>query len=179
MWSILALPCVCLGFLWRLWVPPTVQIHGLRPIGDSKLTLGVSVSVCGECIPCLSSMFARDTDPCDTVGNKAGKNELIADSLLQRAVSVYICFEPVSNSSIIIESVPPSSSMYVAREARAGGNKTTQQQQPLVLIKLAALCAVITAGSSDEYINDSSCHLDWGDAAEYDCCPGRFERKSS
>ena len=44
-------PRVCVGSLWVVRLPPTVQ-KVVRLIGDSKLSIGVSVSVCG----CLSRL---------------------------------------------------------------------------------------------------------------------------
>ncbi|KAL6459840.1 hypothetical protein MHYP_G00315990 [Metynnis hypsauchen] len=47
-------PRVCMGFLWFLRFPPTVQRHAVRPIGHAKLPLGVS-----ECVivyVCLSAL---------------------------------------------------------------------------------------------------------------------------
>lgn len=49
--------CVCVGFLWILWLPPTEQRHALKVwlVGDSKLPSGVNVSEClcvSVCQPC-------------------------------------------------------------------------------------------------------------------------------
>ncbi|KAL6455456.1 hypothetical protein MHYP_G00360850 [Metynnis hypsauchen] len=47
-------PRVCVGFLWVLWFPPTVQRHAVRPIGHAGLPLGVSV--CVIVYVCLSAL---------------------------------------------------------------------------------------------------------------------------
>lgn len=68
-------PRLCLGSLWVPWLPPKVQRHasGVGLIGDSKLSVGVNVSVCGSLslnvstvmncqlvwgVPCLHPMSA-------------------------------------------------------------------------------------------------------------------------
>ena len=39
--------CACVGSLWVLWLPPTVQKHvklGVRSTGHSKLPIGLNVN---------------------------------------------------------------------------------------------------------------------------------------
>lgn len=63
-------PCVCVGSLWVLQLPPTHKNMQVRLTGNSKLPVGVNVNVYGVSCLSLNVSWDRVHQPCDPALDK-------------------------------------------------------------------------------------------------------------